>query len=149
MNRKLRNTILAFSVTGMALAVGLMAAQPVLSGHAGPAGAVAHATVPASTQSTTPTASGGPGDALAAATPSAPIRAGARQFRAALVDAESLERAIAATFDFVAAVATQGVPAAALADDEAEATASGPEEASAARSRRNGSVRSAIAVPYF
>ena len=34
MNRKLRNTILAFSVTGTVLAVGLFAARPVAPGPA-------------------------------------------------------------------------------------------------------------------
>ena len=43
MNRKLRNTILAFSVTGMALAVGLLAAHPVLPDGAGQAAPVLQA----------------------------------------------------------------------------------------------------------
>ncbi|WP_202843496.1 hypothetical protein [Luteimonas saliphila] len=151
MNRKLRNTILAFSVTGMALAVGLLAAQPVLPDDAGRAGAVVQAAASASTHNAPliPLAALGATADPVAGTPPASLHGRDPRYRAALVDAESLERVIAATVGFVAAVATEAV----LADDETGAAAAGSEEAPARTRRsgsvRSGSVRSAIAVPYF
>lgn len=144
MNRKLRNTILAFSVTGMALAVGLLAAHPVLPDEAGATAPVVQAAAP--TAPLIPLAAlDAPGDAVAAEAASAPPGTRVPRYTPALVDAESLQRAVAMTVGFVVAIATGSTPA----DADAGATASGGEQAPATRTRRSGSVRSAIAVPYF
>jgi len=147
MNRKLRNTILAFSVSGMMLAVGLMASRPVLPAAAEPVGTIVQAATPAPTR-------GGPLLPVAAHAADADalsmrIDARSRQFEAELAKAESLEHALAATASFVAVVATEAVLAEAVSVGTAEDAERASEEASTRRKRRAGSVRSAIAVPYF
>lgn len=151
MNRKLRNTILAFSVTGVMLAVGLMAAHPVQPDTAMPAaGAIVLATAPGAAQPAAPARH--PVHAENAATgdaASARIEAHSRRFEAEMEKVASVEEAVAATAGFVAAVTTEAVLLETLsrgADDARPEAEAAPEES---RKRRSGGVRSAIAVPYF
>lgn len=161
MNRKLRNTILAFSVTGTVLALGLMAARPVAH-PAGPqpaaiaaiAAAAPHAPAAARAADGTgqpPVAQqknhAGGGDVEAR------ILARSQQFEQDIAQAASLQSTLALTAGFVAAATAEAVvaeilsaeqPAAAPA--EAAPAAAGPETAPR---RRRGSVRGAVAVPYF
>lgn len=149
MNRKLRNTILAFSVTGMVLAVGLMAARPVLPGP--PAQADMATTVAPTTAPLTPaTDTAGPARvdlASRADAASARIQARSRQYEAALVDARSVEQAVGLTVEFVTTLVGENLLARPL-DPEAPSTVRG-DERPAAPSRSGRSVRSTIAVPYF
>lgn len=150
MNRKLRNTILAFSVTGMMLAVGLMAARPVLPDAAPAAGTMAEVPAPAPIQGQPLLPVAAHADVAADADAlSMRIDARSRRFEAELAKAESLERALAATASFVAVVATEAVLAEAVSVGTVEDAERATEEASTRRKRRAGSVRSAIAVPYF
>ncbi len=142
MNRKLRNTILAFSVSGMMLAVGLMAARPVLPDAAPATGTMAD--VPTLDQPLPPLATHADADAL-----SMRIDARSRRFEAELAKAESLEHALATTASFVTVVATEAALAEVVSLGAVEEAERASEEASTRRKRRAGSVRSAIAVPYF
>ncbi len=142
MNHKLRNTILAFSVTGMVLAVGLIAARPALPAPPAPAPAVADA--PAADRSSAATLLA---DADAV---SVRLQARSRQYEAALVDARSVERAVAVTIGFIATVIGESRlvgPMGADGTGTADADAGGEERP--AGQRRVRGVRSAIAVPYF
>ncbi len=149
MNRKLRNTILAFSVTGMVLTVGLMAARPVLPHQPVPADMVATA-APTSAHP----APASPATKLAvvdlasqADAVSARIQARSDQYEAALIDARSIEQAVRLTVEFVTTVAGESLLATPL-DTEVPAAAS-EDERPAGPSRSGRSVRSAIAMPYF
>ncbi len=152
MNRKLHNTILAFSVTGVMLVVGLMAAQPVpppmqgeLSAPDAPAAAAPLVVV---AQAPLDDA----GIALAVAAEAAPLatRDARRRLEADLADAESFEQVIATTAGFVAAVAAEAAVAGALGELDAEAAAEVEETRRRNEaSRKRSGVRSAIAVPYF
>ncbi|MDH5833795.1 hypothetical protein [Luteimonas kalidii] len=162
MNRKLRHTILAFSVTGMVLALGLLAARPVLDADADPAAvralAGAHTpSLPARSAPLMPLADTGTLEAPALAEVDAVavrLQARGRQYEAALVDTHSVEQAVALTVSFVTTVVAESLlakplgrdagSAAVLPDEDADA-----EDSSAGQARRSGSVRSAIAVPYF
>ena len=144
MNRKLRNTILAFSVTGMVLAVGLMAARPVLPHQPAPTG-TASAAGQASVHHTL--ASTGPSSVDLASqvdAVSARMQARSEQYEAALVDARSVEQAVRLTVGFITTVVGESLLATPL-DTERPAAARG-DDRPAAPSR---SVRSQIAVPYF
>src|SRR5690606_15242387 len=93
MNRKLRNTILAFSVTGMARAVGVMAAHPVVPGQS------PHAAGVAAGAASAPTAQA----RTAAATPAGKSEARARVAdQAGLGDAEAVREVVALPVDRVA-----------------------------------------------
>ena len=142
MNHKLRNTILAFSVTGMVLALGLIAARPVSPWQ--PAQVVANA--PVADRSGTATLLA---DAEAA---SLRLQARSRQYEAALVDARSIEQAVALTVGFIATVVTESVlvePADPMDAGDGGTAAAEPEEDRPASQPRAHGVRSAIAVPYF
>lgn len=96
MNRKLRNTILAFSVTGTVLAVGLFAARPAVPGPSA-APSPATAASPACTPAT------GRGDALAEragasadAGRAGPVAAGAAVVLAGLEATEAAEAEVEA-----------------------------------------------------
>ena len=151
MNRKLRNTILAFSVTGMVLVAGLMAAHPVMPGQpAQSADATAARTAPA------PGAAPATGPVLSARRDAAAARSQARgtQAEAALVDPRAIEQAAALTVDLVTAALAGGFRAAQAEEAGAEAagrTANRDDDAHASKPRRNRSrsVRREIAVPYF
>ncbi|TWT23766.1 hypothetical protein FQY83_03890 [Luteimonas marina] len=144
MNRKLRNTILAFSVSGVMLAVGLMAARPVLPDAAPATGTMADVPTPTRDQPLPPLATHADADAL-----SMRIDARSRRFEAELAKAESLEHALATTASFVTVVATEAALAEVVSLGAVEEAERASEEASTRRKRRAGSVRSAIAVPYF
>lgn len=153
MNRKLHNTILAFSVTGVMLVVGLMAAQPVLPMQDGLRAPDAPAVV---AQAPFVVVAQAPSDdvriALAEAAEAAPLatRDARSRLEADLADAESFEHVVAATAGFVAAVAAEAAVAGALGELDAEAAAEVEETRRRSEaSRKRSGVRSAIAVPYF
>ncbi len=159
MNRKLRNTILAFSVTGMVLALGLMAARPVLDAGPDQVRAVAGAQAPAAPTRTAPLmplADAAPADVSAleqADAVAVRLQARGRQYEAALVDARSIEQAVALTVGFVTTVVAESLMTPDLETDPATAATADPGDevtgGDAGPARRSGSVRSAIAVPYF
>ena len=148
MNHKLRNTILAFSVTGMVLAVGLIAARPALPGQFATAPAVADA--PLANRS-------GAGALLANADAvSVRLQARGRQYEAALVDARSVEQAVALTVGFVTTVVGESLLVEPMDPMDADETRTADADADAdtgnempVSQRRGRGVRSAIAVPYF
>ena len=162
MNRKLRNTILAFSVTGTVLALGLMAARPVE--HAGglqqPAIAAA-SVIDAIDAIDALDAAHGPDDAGPhAEAPLADealareieerVEARARQFEEEIGRAPSLESAAAMTAGLIAATTAEAVAIRLLSGETAgEAGISAGDEPEAAPRKRRGSVRRAVAVPYF
>jgi hypothetical protein len=159
MNRKLRNTILAFSVTGMVLALGLMAARPMVDAGAGEVRALAGAQAPAAPARTAPLMplADTPGQDVSALDQADAVavrlQARGRQYEAALVDARSVEQAVALTVSFVTTVVAESLMTPSLETDPATAAASdagdGSTDTDAAPARRSGSVRSAIAIPYF
>lgn len=148
MNRKLHNTILAFSVSGVMLFLGLVVAQPASLQPAGqglPDAPLANLTVPHARH-----------DGLADAAIAARIESRARGFEDEVARAETTGEALAMTAGFIAATATEAALVAALSElrqDHAEAEAAdglhdAPRERSAPR-RRSGKTRDVIAVPYF
>lgn len=143
MNRKLRNTILAFSVTGMVLAVGLMAAHPVVPGQS------PHAAGVAAGAASAPTAKA----RTAAATPAGRIEARVRVAdQAALVDAEAVREVVALTVDLVAIALADSLKAARALSTGSEAAGTDvrQDEPPVRQPRSRGhTVRNAIAVPYF
>ena len=151
MNRKLRNTILAFSVTGTVLALGLLTARPVMPGDGRMPAAIAD------TSTDPATATSAPAYAPRAAAPSASaangiearILAHSRQFEDDIANAASLESAMALTAGFVASAATEAVIAEILSKDIPTAGAGHAEADAASTPRRRRSVRGAFAVPYF
>lgn len=158
MNRKLHNTILAFSVTGVMLAVGLMAAQPVSPVHdrlqvsstaqaaAEPLVAAQAALVDAEVAMT----AAAEASSLAADALDSRLEARSRRLEADLAKAQSFEHAIATTAGFIAAVATEAAVAGALGELDADAAERVEEaERRSEASRKRSGVRSAIAVPYF
>jgi hypothetical protein len=133
MNRKLHNSLMALSTTGLLLVVGLMAATP----SAVPAGAetgseISLTDIDADVQN--------PKARAAAA-----IDARAKAFEEELRNAGDAEQAIAATAAFVAEAALT----AALAELKAEEPAAEAEPAAREASRKRRSSRSALALPYF
>jgi len=146
MNHKLRNTILAFSVTGMVLAVGLIAARPALPGQFAPAPAVADA----------PLANRSGAAALLANADAVSVRlqARSRQYEAALVDARSVEQAVALTVGFITTVVGESLLVDPVDPMDADETGTADADAGAGderptSQRRGRGVRSAIAIPYF
>ena len=144
MNHKLRNTILAFSVTGMVLAVGLIAARPALPGQFAPAPAVADA----------PLANRSGAAALLANADAVSVRlqARSRQYEAALVDARSVEQAVALTVGFITTVVGESLLVDPVDPMDADETGTADADAGDERptsQRRGRGVRSAIAIPYF
>ena len=157
MNRKLHNTILAFSVTGVMLAVGLLAAQPVLP-HQQDVPRAAPVAQPALLAPVVVTLAAQPGTArtgapeaaVAADAFAARVDARSRRLEAELAKAESFEHAIASTAGFIAAVAAEAAVAGALGELDADAAEPAEEtERRGEATRKRSSVRSAIAVPYF
>ena len=156
MNRKLRNTILAFSVTGTVLALGLLAARPLTPGHGETPTpyAAAAATDPATGRPDHGTghahAAGTDPDAAAIDDIEARILARSRQLENDVVKAASLESAMALAAGSVAIATTEAVIAEILSGDIPATTGANradPETTPAPRHRR--SVRGAFAVPYF
>lgn len=158
MNRKLHNTILAFSVTGVMFAMGLMAAQPLLpQADIQPVATVAAAPIAAPIAGSTEAArievalvAASEAPVLAADALAARIESHGLRYEAQVQRSESLEQALAATAGFIAAVAAEAAVAGALGEPGAEAPEARVEqEHRPATPSRRGSVRSAIAVPYF
>ena len=146
MNRKLHNTILAFSVTGVMLFFGLVVAQPALPSSEEAAPTMSPVVV---------TVAHAHHDGLADAAIAARIDARAKAFEGEFARAGTTGEALALTAGFIAATATEAVLISALtelrqqhADDELvvedDAPATGEPQA-----RRSGSTRDAIAMPYF
>ncbi len=146
MNRKLHNSMLAFSATGLTLVFALMAASPVSPGPAAPtavalAGSLAATDLPAEVDA----------DALvrldAAERDARDIEALARQLGDELENSSSLGETIASAVSFAAAISTETALNAAF-----EATADRVDEKrDAAREKRRHArqVRGTLAVPYF
>ncbi|TWG86129.1 hypothetical protein L599_000800000090 [Luteimonas sp. J16] len=154
MNRKLRNTILAFSVTGMVLVVGLMAAHPVMPGQ--PAHGPDVAEAPARPAPAAPESGPGSEPALAVDADAviARIQAHGRRPEAVLVDPRSIEQVATLTVELVTAAVAAGLQAAQAGDADAEpaehtAHRDAAAHASKPGSHRSRSVRREIAVPYF
>lgn len=140
MNRKLRNTILAFSVTGTVLALGLLTARPVMPDDGRMPASIAAAATPAAQSDL---------DAAAIDGIEARILVRSRQFEDDIVNAASLETTMALTAGFVATATTEAVFSEILSADitNTGADRADPDAAPAQRHRR--SVRGAFAVPYF
>lgn len=144
MNRKLHNSMLAFSVTGLMLTFGLMTASPVAPDAA--ADDIGHAAQLASSDDSVPL------QARAAATEArtraieARIEARARVLEAELEHSASLGDTIASAVNFAAAVSTEAAINAAFEASDAIAE----ERTEASRERRHKRrVRNTLAVPYF
>ncbi|WP_407351727.1 hypothetical protein [Luteimonas sp. R10] len=128
MNRKLHNTILAFSVTGGMLLLGFMAAVPV----------------PRAAQ-----AAAAPTQNLSSARAEA-LEARTRAFEAELGRAGSANEMIALSSVFLAEIVAEAAVASALQGIEQDTTGEGATGTRAAeRKRGNGRKRNALALPYF
>ena len=146
MNRKLHNTILAFSVTGVMLFFGLVVAQPALPSSEEAAPTMSPMVV---------TVAHAHHDGLADAAIAARIDARAKAFEGEFARAGTTGEALALTASFIAATATEAALASALAElrtqhagDDRVADDEVPEAPEPA-ARRSGSSRDAIAMPYF
>ena len=124
MNRKLHHTILAFSISGLAAVLMLLAASPLPSGHAPDADHLAGQ--PASTEA---------------------LEVYARQLEIELAEAGTSAAVLTAIGTYTAAVATHGATAALQAEGRPIVDAH-DEEAEAAP-RRARARRQALAMPYF
>ncbi|MDH5823196.1 hypothetical protein QFW77_09375 [Luteimonas sp. RD2P54] len=134
MNRKLHNTILAFSISSGFLMLGLMAAVPLPDGQAprqAGAAMVPGATVPAGTAS------------------QRAIEARTLAYEADMARAADTGEMIALSSSFLAAVATEAALAAVLQDPRAAAPGERAAAAEPAPPRRANRRRSALAMPYF
>jgi hypothetical protein len=150
MNRKLRNTILAFSVTGTVLALGLLAARPPVPGDGPMPAAMAVAATSQDPAPGKPLIA--PVDLNAAGADGIEARflARSREFERDMADIASLDSAMALTAGFVASATTEAVITEILARDIPATTGANradPDADPAPRHRR--SVRGAFAVPYF
>lgn len=140
MNRKLHNSIAAFSATGLVLVLALMAASPVPYAQQVPASVADAAPL---SQDAAPLHTG-----AAATGPDADgIEARARQLEEELERSTSLGDTIASAVSFAATVSTEAALNVAYeaATDQAEAR----REAVRERRRHARRVRAALAVPYF
>lgn len=151
MNRKLHNSLMALSTTGLLLVVGLIVATPAV----GPA---AMATADASPAHVAPVDAVSRTDAIDQAIDGAidseldarieaAIEARTRTFEAELRNASDAQQAIAVTAAFVAGTATEAALAAALAEVQAKEPAAEAPARQPPRKRR--SARSTLALPYF
>ncbi|MGI8561446.1 MAG: hypothetical protein ACR2J7_08445 [Luteimonas sp.] len=144
MNRKLHNTLLALSTTGLALMVGLMVATPVDAPVAQATG-TANALV-GIVSLAPPTAA----IAARAQARTARLEAKTRRFESEMRQLDGSGAAIARTASFVADIATEAALAAAIAKLEAAADdAAGNEASPPDRSPRRSRARNAFATPYF
>ncbi|MDH7451656.1 hypothetical protein QF205_00990 [Luteimonas composti] len=158
MNRKLRNTILAFSVTGTVLALGLIAARPVehaggleqpaiaATPHIPEARDLADAREDARQEAEDPLA-----DEVLARGVESRVAARARQFEEEIARAPSLESAAALAAGFIATAAAETIAVELLSGEPAgsDGARAGGAEPEAAPRKRRGNVRRAVAVPYF
>ena len=143
MNRKLHNSMLAFSATGLMLLFGLMAATPATSDQddASVSAALLAAASPMSVDADAEASL----DTVEARAHS--IEAHARQLEADLDRSNSLGDTIASAVAFAATVSTEAALNAAMeaSNDEAERQRAADRE----QRRHARKVRSALAVPYF
>jgi hypothetical protein len=147
MNRKLHNSMLAFSATGLMLLFGLMAASPVQTDQDATAPA-ALATAPAPMDAFGQDAAGQAATrAEAAEVQARRIESRVRQLEAGLDKSASLGDTIASAVAFAASVSTEAALNAAIeaTDDEAEQQRAADNE----QRRHARKVRGALAVPYF
>lgn len=144
MTRKLHNTLLALSTTGLVLMAGLMAGTPLPSA-APPADAYADH---AGNTTALPAVAMAPARAEAHA---AAIEASALRYEAEMRKAEDPGEAIAMTATFIAGVATEAALAAALESIESATSTDDAEPAQSERKsqRKRRTSRSAFATPYF
>jgi hypothetical protein len=150
MNRKLHNSLMALSTTGLLLVVGLMAATPAV----GPA---AMTTTDASPTDVAPAVVMPHTDAIRTDTIDseldarieAAIDARTKAFEAELGNADDAHQAIATTVAFVAETATEAALIAALAELQAKEPAAAAEAPARQTPRKRRSARSSMALPYF
>ncbi len=143
MNRKLHNSLMALSTTGLLLVVGLMAATPV----AGPAGRDAWSDV-ALVRVEAPARADAFERRIEDRTAAA-IDARAKAFEQEFRNAGDAHEAIALTAAFVAETATEAALTAAFAEATAGKTEAEAEARARKAPRKRGSARSALALPYF
>ena len=142
MNRKLHNSLMALSTTGLLLVVGLMAATPV----AGPAGRDAWSDVALVRVEAPARADAVERDIEDRTAGDARAKAFEEEFR----NAGDAHEAIALTAAFVAETAVEAALTAAFAEAQADDKAKPEPEAPARESRRKRrSARSTLALPYF
>ena len=156
MNRKLRNTILAFSVTGTALALGLMVARPApLADGSEPAVAAASASPARPAPQGMTAAPDQAGEASGPLTDPAPSGHPARSdaagdaFEGGLVGVATLEEAVVTTAGLAAVAGAEAVIAGLADAPSAGAWRVVRAEADPGARRGHGHVRRAVAVPYF
>lgn len=155
MNRKLHNTILAFSVTGVMLFVGLVVAEPALERTQAP---ILLPTVAAAQPAPAKRSAKARRSELEAAIESR-FEARAKAFEAEMARTATASDALALTAGYLAATATEAALVAAFSEigkSRIEGDlAAGVDDASAAEpapspeSHRGSSARDVIAVPYF
>ena len=150
MNRKLHNSLMALSTTGLLLVVGLMAATPAV----GPAAMAT--TTDASPTDVAPAVAVSRMDAIDSTNDSeldarieAAIDARAKAFETEFRNAGDAHQAIAATAAFVAETATEAALTAALAELQAKEPAAAAEVPARQTPRKRRSARSSMALPYF
>lgn len=144
MNRKLHNSLMALSTTGLLLVVGLMAATPAVGPTAMATTDAPIHVVPAVAVSRTDTI-----DSAIDARIESAIDARAKAFEEEFRNAGDARQAIAVTAAFVAETATEAALTAALAELQAKEPAAEVEAPARETSRKRRSARSALALPYF
>ena len=145
MNRKLHNSLMALSTTGLLLVVGLMAATPAV-------GPTAMATTDAPSTHVAPAVAMSRTDTIDSeldAHIEAAIDARAKAFEEEFRNSGDAQQAIAVTAAFVAETATEAALAAALAELQAKEPAAEVEAPARETPRKRRSARSALALPYF
>ncbi|NZA25953.1 hypothetical protein H0E84_06110 [Luteimonas sp. SJ-92] len=134
MNRRLHNTILAFSISSGFLMLGLMAAAPLP-----PQQSALQATALARADAALP----------ARIATERSIEARTRDYETQMARAASTGEMIALSSDFLAAVAAEAAVAAILQEADAPASEPRARAATAERPRGDGRRRRALAMPYF
>ena len=142
MNRKLHNSMLAFSATGLTLVFALIAASPVLPGE--------DVSAPVALAASTPAVEKDAGlqeNSRAIENRAREIESRARQLESELERSASLGDTIASAVSFAAAVSTEAALSAAF---EATADEAARKQDAAREKRRHArQVRGTLAVPYF
>lgn len=142
MNRKLHNTLLALSTSGLILVSGLMATTPIAPLTPAPDTSAALAGV----VTVTP-----PDDAIKARAElrAAAMQARARRFEVEMRQVNAFGDGIARTAAFVAEVAAEAALIAALTGIESAAAETGYAPPERRSQRKRPTARSAFATPYF
>ncbi len=142
MNRKLHNSMLAFSATGLTLVFALIAASPVLPGQD-----VSSPVALAASTSAVQLGAGLQENGRAIEARAREIESRARQLESELERSASLGDTIASAVSFAAAVSTEAALSAAFEATADEATRK--REAASEKRRHARQVRGTLAVPYF